>query len=115
VQGDIARWKDVYTPPAALVNALIDNHPYLGPGFTLMPRAGAAHDLHGLFAFNYSALISFGLSASAISGLKYALPKLAGAIADQLFLDDRDAMLHDYLNYAEMEFVGEWPQKGKAG
>jgi hypothetical protein len=47
--------------------------------------------LHGLFAFNYSALISLGLSASALSGMKNALPRLVRGIADQLFLDDREA------------------------
>ena len=65
--------------------------------------------MHGLFAFNYSALASLGLSASALSGLKVALPSWPTAIARQLFLDDQDALLADYLDYAEPEFLGQWP------
>jgi hypothetical protein len=58
-------------------NALIDAHPYLGPAFEFLPRDGAdPARLHGLFAFNYSALISQGLSASALSGMQNALPRL---------------------------------------
>ncbi|MFT4246686.1 MAG: NAD(P)/FAD-dependent oxidoreductase [Pseudomonas sp.] len=107
----ILRWSDRYTAPAGTANALLDAHPYLGPGFELLPRdPAAASALHGLFAFNYSGLINHGLSAAALSGLKYALPKLARALADQLFLDDRDATLEAFLGYDEAEFTGQWPQ-----
>ena len=107
----IARWGDRFTPALGEANALIDAHPYLGPGFELLPRAaGDAAALHGLFAFNYSALISLGLSASALSGLKTALPRLVNAVADQLFLDDRTTLIDDLIGYDEPEFLGEWPQ-----
>jgi FAD-dependent urate hydroxylase len=105
----IARWSDRFTPEGE-PNALIDAHPYLGAGFELLPRRpdGAAA-LHGLFAFNYSALISLGLSASALLGLGTALPRLIKGIADQLFLDDRESLVADLLAYDEAEFLGEWP------
>lgn len=103
----MAVWRDRYEPPEGQGNPLIDQHPYLGPAFELTPRTpDAAARLHGLFAFNYSALASIGLSASALSGLKVALPKLADGVARQLFLDDREAMLADYFAYAEQEFLG---------
>lgn len=106
----ILRWSDRHAAPAGEGNAVVDAHPYLGPGFEFLPRGEAAADaLHGLFAFNYSALISFGLSASALSGLKQALPRLATGVADQLFLDDADRILADYHAYDEPEFVGRWP------
>ena len=108
----IARWSDRYVPPPGRANPLIDAHPYLGAGFELLPRRAAdAEMLHGLFAFNYSALISLGLSASALSGLRTALPRLAGAVADQLFLDDRANLIADLLAYDEAEFLGEWPAR----
>ncbi len=108
----IARWADRHAPPAGQANALIDAHPYLGPGFELLPRDPAdAAALHGLFAFNYSALISLGLSASALSGLKNALPRLVRGVADQLFLDDRDVLVADLIAYDEPEFLGEWPPR----
>ncbi len=110
VADGILRWSDRHVPPAGTGNAVVDAHPYLGPAFEFLPRTPeAAGALHGLFAFNYSALISFGLSASALSGLKQALPRLAGGVADQLFLDDADRILADYHAYDEPEFVGRWP------
>jgi hypothetical protein len=114
VAGHIARWGDRVTAPEGIANPLIDAHPYLGPGFELLARdeAGAA-SLHGLFAFNYSALISLGLSASALSGLKHALPRLTAAVANQLFLDDADRLVADLIAYDEPEFLGEWPPAQK--
>ena len=110
VAADIALWRDRYSPPRGAANPLIDDHPYLGPGFQFTgktPEADAR--VRGLFAFNYSALASLGLSASALSGMKVALPRLAEGIARQLFLDDQDALLGDYMDYAEPEFLGQWP------
>jgi OHCU decarboxylase len=105
VAADIALWKDRHQP-AGRANPLLDDHPYLGPGFEFQARTpeGAAR-LHGLFAFNYSALASLGLSASALSGMKFALPKLVHAITRQLFLDDQDRILADFHAYDQPEFV----------
>jgi cation diffusion facilitator CzcD-associated flavoprotein CzcO len=106
----IARWRDRYTAPAGQAHPLLDAHPYLGPGFELQPRTvDDTATLHGLFAFNYSALINLGLSAAALSGLKYALPRLAQAVANQLFVDDRQAVVDDFLAFDETEFTGQWP------
>ena len=110
VADGIARWADRFAPAPGTENALIDAHPYLGPGFELLPRDEADADaLHGLFAFNYSALISLGLSASALSGLQTALPRVLKGITDQLFLDDRAQLVADLIAYEEAEFLGEWP------
>ena len=48
---DIALWRDRYMPPDGAGNALIDEHPYLGPGFQFQGRTpeGSAR-LYGLFA-----------------------------------------------------------------
>ncbi|GGG58841.1 NAD(P)-binding domain-containing protein [Paenibacillus radicis (ex Gao et al. 2016)] len=110
VEAHIARWSDRHRAPAGMNNPLLDAHPYLTPGFAFTSRTdeGAAL-LHGLFAFNYSALISCGISASALSGMKYGIPRIVTAIADQLFLDDREQIMADYLSYDEKEFIGEWP------
>lgn len=112
VADGIARWSDRFTPPPGAANAVIDAHPYLGPGFELLPRTpDDAPALHGLFAFNYSALISLGLSAAALSGMRTALPRLVKGVTDQLFLDDRAALVADLLAYDEAEFLGEWPRQ----
>jgi len=110
VSDDIALWRDRYVAPSGKANAVIDEHPYLGPSFELTGRSpeGQAR-LHGLFVFNYSALASLGLSASALSGLKTALPRLVAGVTGQLFLDRRDALLEAYIRYDEVEFEGQWP------
>ncbi|GAE27050.1 oxidoreductase [Halalkalibacter wakoensis JCM 9140] len=110
VEQHIARWGDEYEAPEEVANPVLDAHPYLTSGFAFMSRdENGSAPLHGLFAFNYSALISCGISASALSGMKYGVPRLVTAIADQLFQDDRDEILKDFFEYDEKEFVGNWP------
>lgn len=105
----IATWGDVLTRPDIDREPVLDAHPYLGPGFEFTPRAsGDAAKLHGLFAFNYSALVSLGLSAAALTGLGYAIPRLANSVANQLFLDDQQGWVERYLAYEEEEFVNTW-------
>jgi OHCU decarboxylase len=110
VRDDILIWRDHYAPPEGEANPTLDDHPYLGPSFELTARApeGEAR-LRGLFVFNYSALASLGLSASALSGLKPALPRLIAGVTGQLFLDRQDSLLRAYLDYDEVEFKGQWP------
>jgi cation diffusion facilitator CzcD-associated flavoprotein CzcO len=106
----IALWRDRYRPADGRRDPLVDEHPYLGPHFELTGRTPAADRLlHGLFVFNYSALVSLGLSAAALSGLRFAIPRLVAGVAGQLFLDDRERILERYLAYAEPEFMGQWP------
>lgn len=106
----IALWRDRYHPAKDRREPLVDQHPYLGPSFELTGRTPAARRLlHGLFVFNYSALVSLGLSAASLSGLRFAIPRLVAGVAGQLFLDDQDSILARYLAYAEPEFQGQWP------
>lgn len=110
VRDDIALWTNRYKPPRGQANTLLDQHPYLGPGFEFTAKGPEGQPrVWGLFAFNYSALASLGLSASALSGLKVALPKLASSVSAQLFLDDQDQLVADFLSYDETEFTGQWP------
>lgn len=112
VEGHIARWGDRYNAPQAVASPMLDAHPYLSPGYAFLSRDDKGRRLlHGLFSFNYSALISCGLSASALSGMRFGIPKLVSAVADQLFLDDRDDILKNFFAYDVPEFVGEWPKQ----
>lgn len=105
----IARWGDRFKAPPEDRSDLLDLHPYLGEGFEFTPRTPEqAPFVHGVFAFNYSALLSLGLSASALTGLPYALPRLVRGVADQLFLDDKSLWMSSYFAYADPEFVSEW-------
>ncbi|MFB9330494.1 FAD/NAD(P)-binding protein [Paenibacillus aurantiacus] len=109
VERHIVRWGDRYKAPEEIANPLMDAHPYLSRGFAFQSRdAEGERKLYGLFSFTYSALVSCGVSASALSGMKFAVPRLVCEVADQLFLDDRDRILEDYFNYDAPEFIGEW-------
>ncbi|THF72713.1 flavin-containing monooxygenase [Cohnella fermenti] len=110
VEKHIARWGDKYAAPAAVANPLLDNHPYLSPGFEFQSRDEESDDrLRGIYSFNYSAMVSCGLSASALSGMRYAIPKIVTAIGDSLFHDNREEILNNFYQYDEQEFVGVWP------
>ena len=112
VESYIARWNDFYQAPEEVASPILDAHPYLSPGFAFQSQEDEGKKLlHGIFAFNYSALISCGLSASALSGMRFAIPKLASAVADQLFLDDREIILKNFYDYNVEEFTGEPPNK----
>ncbi|WP_141431137.1 NAD(P)-binding domain-containing protein [Bacillus sp. 03113] len=112
VESHITRWGDRFKAPEEIANPMLDAHPYLSPGFAYLSRDARGEKLlHGIFAFNYSALINSGIAASALSGMRYGVPKLVSAVTDQLFLDDRDENLKDFFAYNEVEFVGEWPVK----
>ncbi|QAY66085.1 FAD/NAD(P)-binding protein [Paenibacillus protaetiae] len=112
----IARWGDrTGLPHDPAASPVLDAHPYLSPGFAFTGRSEeGSRLLHGLFAFNYSALISCGISASALSGIRFAVPKIVSAIADQLFLDDKEMILRRFFEYDEQEFTGHWPADSKA-
>jgi cation diffusion facilitator CzcD-associated flavoprotein CzcO len=113
VEAHIARWADRFQAPTAQRNTLLDAHPYLSPGFAMTSRDEEGEDkLRGLFVFNYSALASCGLSASAISGTRNAVPKLVSAVADQLFLDDREQIMERFFKYNEQEFTAIWVKSG---
>ena len=107
VEPHILRWRDVYQAPPELADPMLDAHPYMTPGFAFQPRDEAGREkLRGIFAFNYGALISNGITASALSGMKYGIPRIVSAIADELFLDEREAILGRYYAYDEPEFTG---------
>jgi cation diffusion facilitator CzcD-associated flavoprotein CzcO len=104
---DIALWRD-RDVGSGKRNPEIDVHPYLGYGFEMQGRDAASNArVHGLFMFNYSALASLGMSAAAISGLRFALPRLAEGVVKQIFLDDRHEILCEYYAFADAEFTAD--------
>jgi len=107
----ITRWQDVFTADAEIANPLVDAHPYLTPEFAFTPNCEEGKVvLRGIFSFNYSALISCGVSASALSGIRFAIPKLVKGIADELFTEDKQSIIQSYLQYDVEEFVADLPQ-----
>ena len=108
VQSYITRWGDIYKANPDVANPLIDAHPYLTTSFGFIGNCEEGKKaLQGLYAFNYSALISCGVSASALSGIRFAIPKLITAIADELFQNDKERILQEYFSYDVIEFIGD--------
>lgn len=107
---DIALWRDRFTPPDGAMDAQISMHPYLGQSFEFLEKTpGTAPHLSRMFNFTYSAFVSMGLSGSAISGFKYALPRLVDGITRSLFLEDAETLFEQFKSYGEPEMVGAVP------
>lgn len=103
--GEIALWKDRYTPPAKEAHEDLLRHPYLGPSFEFQEKhPGHAPHLSGLFNYTFGGLLSLGFGGASISGMKYSLPRLVNGVTRQLYLDDREAFFRSLERYDEKEF-----------
>jgi hypothetical protein len=108
VEKHILRWGDCFKASKEITNPQIDAHPYLSPDFAVQSRDAAGKKLlHGIYTYNYSALISCGIVASALSGMRFGLQRLVSAVTDQLFQDDHEQILNEYFSYKEPEFIGD--------
>ncbi len=111
IEPGILRWRDTFVPSPDIANPLLDAHPYLGEDFAYLGRnPEAEHIVSGIYPFNYSGLVNYGIAASTVAGLKSALPRLVKGVADALFLEDRDKMMDAYFAFAEDEFTAPWPR-----
>lgn len=101
----IATWGDRYAPPAEEENARLARFPYLSRGFALTERApGTAPWLADVHLFSFGATASFGPSGSSINAMKFAAPRLAQALASDLFAADAEAHYQALLAYDTPEF-----------
>ena len=102
----IARWNNVFTPPAGEEDAYLGTTPYLGPAFEFTEKAaGAAPYLRNIHNFTYGATPSMGLSAASISGMKYGLPRLIAGVVGDLFRADAAEHFRALEGYSELEIT----------
>lgn len=100
----IARWGDRYRPPAGREHDGLALAPYLGGGFQLQPRASTAPGcLPRVYAFNSSCYVSQGPHSTSISGLKFAAPRVVGAIVRSLLRDQQDGLVASLGAFREPE------------
>jgi len=110
IANDIALWEDKYNPTHGEEDAQISSHPYLGENFEFVEkRPGEAPYISRVFNFTYSALVSMGLSGSAISGFRYSVPRAVRGITKSLYLEDAEEIYNKFTDYAEFEMVGVVP------
>jgi cation diffusion facilitator CzcD-associated flavoprotein CzcO len=101
----IATWADRYVPPPGEQNPRLARYPYLTRGFALTEKvAGTAPWLADVHLFSFGATASFGPSGSSINAMKFAAPRLAQALAADLFAADAEAHLQALLAYDRPEF-----------
>ncbi len=105
VEGHIARWGNRFTPPVGEESDDLLRHPYLGPGFEHTEKTpGAAPYVRTLYNYTFGGLLSLGFGGASISGMKYSIPRLVGAITASFFVEDRDHHFQTLRRFAEKEF-----------
>ncbi|MDL2409893.1 NAD(P)/FAD-dependent oxidoreductase [Rhizobium calliandrae] len=97
-------WKDRFQPPQGEENAMLAGHPYLGPGFELTPRHAEAGWVSRIHMFNAGALPSLGPVSNGVTGLKYGVPRIVGALVKALFIEDSNRYLEALAAYDEPHF-----------
>jgi cation diffusion facilitator CzcD-associated flavoprotein CzcO len=106
--GDIALWRDRYTPPPAEERALLGFYPYLGAHYELQEKTpGGAPFLNRIYAFNFSAILSMGPHSTSISGHKDSVPRLIRGVTRSLFLEQQHGVMDGIKSFREPEIV--WP------
>ena len=108
---DIARWGDVYTPPAELAAPSLAAYPYLGGDFSFRARAG--HDapwLSRLYHFAQGARVSMGITGHQLSGLPAGVERLVWGIGRDVFVENGDAIMDDFFAYDTPELTNIGPQ-----
>jgi cation diffusion facilitator CzcD-associated flavoprotein CzcO len=91
----VALWRDRYEPEGGEESAAGGNHPYLGAGFELLPRAPTgAEYLRNVHCFNLAAALSFGIPVGDVPSM-VDHPRLATAIARDLYSESVDVAAHE--------------------
>lgn len=106
VVGDIALWRDRYTPPMSEHHDDLARHPYLGPHFEFQEKVpGAAPYVQSIFNYTFGALLSMGFSGGSISGLKYSVQRLTHGITKQLYEDEAGRHFENLCAFDAPEFT----------
>lgn len=100
-----AFWRDRFRPPPGEEQAFLASHPYLGPGFELMPKhPGLDGWVSRVHMFNAGALASLGPISNGVTGLKYGVPRVVAALVKALFTEDSARYLAALATYREAHF-----------
>ncbi|MGE4219052.1 MAG: NAD(P)-binding domain-containing protein [Alphaproteobacteria bacterium] len=92
IAGDIALWRDRYTPPAGQRDDALAAHPYLGPHFEYTARDPERSPWVGnIHEYSAGSVLSMGPICVGLNGLPFGTARLIEGIARDLFLADADA------------------------
>ncbi|MFL5284283.1 MAG: NAD(P)-binding domain-containing protein [Rhodopila sp.] len=106
--GQILRWGDRYTPPAAERDEMLAAYPYLGAGHELMEKtAGTAPLLRHIHVQNPAGFLSFGLPIGDVPSMKRDIPVIVGRISADFFTDDLDLLRPCMVSDVKPDFTDE--------
>ncbi len=87
--GEIALWRDMYTPPADLPGNGLELSPWLNPDFTFCPKPGGPRTWHDqVFNFSRGAQLSMGVQTIGLSGIRFGMARLAASVEKYFFKED---------------------------
>lgn len=103
---DIAVWQDRHHEALSDPNPQLRNMPYLGSHFEFLEKTPGTLPWAGkVFHFTFGSTLSMGLSAGALSGLKYGVQRVTKGIVKSLYLEDVEAFYEDFRAYDVPELV----------
>jgi hypothetical protein len=102
----IAKWEDVYVPPADRRYEKLLKFPYLGRGFQFIPKDPQKDSyLNALFNMTGGGLVSNGFCAgTGLTGMKYSINLITEEICRQFFLEDIDNFYNSFDQYQQKDF-----------
>jgi cation diffusion facilitator CzcD-associated flavoprotein CzcO len=98
--GEIALWRDMYTPPADLPGNGLECAPWLNGDFNFCPRPGNARTWHDqVFNFSRGAQLSMGTLTIGISGIRFGMERLVYSVGKYFFRQDSEQYLKGLQNW----------------
>jgi FAD-dependent urate hydroxylase len=102
----IATWADRLPQAGSDPDPSLRNTPFLGPHYEYLEKEPGTLDWAGkVFNFTFAATLSMGVTAAALSGLKYGAQRLSRGIVKGLFLESVDLMFESFSQYRDPELV----------
>lgn len=99
----VARWIDRYMPPEGDRHAVMEQFPYLGKHLEFTPNSPDHEYVKRCYYLSSGSAVLSGFRAN-LSGLQYALPRVAYDIGRQLFLEHQPDILDAFNHYNELDF-----------
>jgi len=103
--GKIALWSDRYEPPPGEENDDLLRHPYLGDGFEFTPlNENDTPWVSRIYNYTFGCLLSLGFGGASISGMKYSIPRIVGAITGSFYREDAAEHFQSLASFDDEEF-----------
>jgi hypothetical protein len=99
-------WRDRFSPHGRTDYAQAE-HPYLGPAFEFIARAGGAPWVSRIHCFNYAANMSHGAISGDIPAISIGAERVAQGVAGTLFAEDYELTWQRLKAWSSPELRGD--------